>query len=164
MPDFQLLNVLNGNLSFATRKTTELEMFFSLGSRACGVCGGGRVLPFSPCVLLLWIHQGFPSKALVWNQEMVPDFVTETKVTPQEVKPWSTCVTLRQAGAAPQGLGLVFTCEASGGEKIHIVLLTHCPCNLLPPTGSQQGRAGGSSAAPLCYATKADSITCCVGS
>lgn len=28
MPDFQLLNVLNGNLSFATRKTIELEMLF----------------------------------------------------------------------------------------------------------------------------------------
>lgn len=138
-------------------KQLNWKCYFFLGSRACGVCGGGRVLPFPPCVLLLWIHQGFPNKALGWNQEMVPGFVTETKVTPQEVKPWSTV-------CHPQGLGLLFTCEASGGEKIHIVLLTHCPCNFLPPTGSQQGRAGGSSAAPLCYATKADSITCCVGS
>lgn len=50
------------------------------------------------------------------------------------------------------------------GERIHVVLLTHCPYNFLPPTSRQQGRAGGSSAAPLCYVTKANSITCCFGS
>lgn len=122
-------------------KQLNWKWFFLLAAEPMAFVGVGGCFPFLPVscsAVLLWIHEGFPNKAL----EMATHFVTETNVTPQDVEPWSTCVTPRHAGAGPQGLGLVFTCEASRGERIHVALLTYCPYNLLQPTASQPAGKG----------------------
>lgn len=107
-----------------------------------GVGGCSHFLSVSCSAMLLWICEGFPNEAL----EIVTHFAIKTYVNPLDVEPWhlvkqgswragpSTqagrninalqhlCLTLRHAGAWSLALRVVFTCEASSGERIHVVL------------------------------------------
>lgn len=96
--DLWLLNVLNGNLSFATGRTIELEMFFSwqqgpwcqwgwdgapLSSLSCArQCPYGFMkasptknqrlrltLPFKPCLMWTWLNRGAEGLQCPFRQE-----------------------------------------------------------------------------------------------
>lgn len=116
---------------------------------------GAALFPVSCSAVLLWIHQGFPNTAL----EMVPDLVTETKVTPQEWNPGACVSPSGRLGLLPRAEAGLYMWDKSWRENCaaHMLSLQF----IIPPTASQQARAGGSSAAPLCYATKTNSIACC---
>lgn len=115
-----------------------------------------------------WIGNGFfswqQSPWRLWGWEgaslfslcpALPCYCGFMKAFPTKHWRWLLTLSLKQmwphrtwnpgARVSPPGmLGLVpvFTCEASHGERIHVVLLTYCPYNLLQPTASQPAGKG----------------------
>lgn len=68
-------------------------------------------------------------------------------------------------GLVPRGWGWSLCVRQVVGREFMLCCSHTVPTIYFnPQPASQQGRAGGSPAAPLCYATKANSMTCCVGS
>lgn len=95
---------------------------FSPGSRARGVCGGGRVLPFSPCVLLC--------SATVDSQSLSQQSTGGgSSLCHWDKRDPRGCETLEHVWRHPRHA------EARHGQRIHVVLLSQCPCNCLQPPG-----------------------------
>lgn len=147
-----------------------IENVFLLAAEPMVLVGVGACSPFlsvSRSAVLLWIHEGFPNKAL----EIVIHFAIKTYMTMMwNPGTWLNRDLVKQrswrAGPAtqagrninalehvspsgvlvlgPWGLRVVFTCEASSRERIHVVLFVNNPILSLQftSTHSQPARKG----------------------
>lgn len=180
--DLWLLNVLNRNLSFATRRTIELEMFL-LAAEPLVVVGVGGCSPF----LLLRLCEGLPSETL---NSAIKKYMTLLGGEPWDLATegcWRAAAStqagrnirafehmllvLRAAGAQSLGLRMIFIWEASSRKRIHVVMLfTSGPLLSIPlfslssynsglSTASQHWRGDGYCAATFYYVTEANYMT-----
>jgi len=137
--DLWLLNVLNGNLSFATGRTIELEMFFSWQQSPWCQWGwdGAPLSSLSPARQRPYgFMKAFPTK----NQRLSKThsaIQTPLDVDVVKQRSWRAsasiqtgrnihtfkhlCLVLRAAGAQPLALRKIFTCDASRAEREFII-------------------------------------------
>lgn len=96
---------------------------FSPGSRACGICRGGRGLPFSPCILQCYsgFTKALPTKPWTW-------FLTSSLRQMWPHRMWNPGARVSPSGCSPGAEAALYTWGRWWGEN------SPCCCSHAVPT------------------------------